>query len=214
MATKEEVKKVYLLKYYYVFNVNDIEGLPQKKGKEQDIPQDMPVVKEVDYKNKVKHALEFVKQWNNIVPIKHGNYNPCYSPINDTIYMPYFSHFEDKNKIEEYFSTLFHEIVHSTGHQSRLDRIKHNKIGDWHYSLEELTAEIGSSMLMNMYGLDIPEVFQNNVAYINFWLQQLNNDKTLIIKAAGRAETAVEYVLQKTKFGENEVEKPKEVATA
>lgn len=192
--TEKNVKTVYLLRYYLVYNVEDVEGLPkQKRGRM------MP-----DNTNRVQKALNIAKEWNKICEIRHGNYEPSYSPVSDTIYMPSFDRFCGENKIEEYFSTLFHEIIHSTGHVTRLNRIHHKKFGDWHYSLEELTAEIGSTMLLNICDLDVPKVFDNNVAYINYWLERLRNDKTLVVKAAGRAQKAVEYVLEKVKFKEEE----------
>jgi len=187
---QENTKTVYLLRYYYVFNVDDVEGLPAKKKEKKEITP-------VPYDERVRKALQVVTDWNTICPIKHGNYAPCYSPANDTIYMPTFDKFEGAHKIEEYFSTVFHEIVHSTGHKTRLDRHRHSRFGDWHYAQEELVAEIGSAFLLNMYGLDIPETFKNNVAYINYWLEQLQKDKTMIVKAAGKAERAVEYILKK-----------------
>lgn len=187
---QENTKTVYLLRYYYVFNVNDVEGLPaRKKGKKEITP--------VPYDERVRKALKIVTDWNTICPIKHGNYEPCYSPANDTIYMPPFSSFTGNSRVEEYFSTVFHEIVHSTGHKTRLDRHRHSRFGDWHYAQEELVAEIGSAFLLSMYGLDMPETFKNNVAYISYWLEQLRNDKTLIIKASGKAERAVEYILER-----------------
>lgn len=192
--TEKTIKTVYLLRYYLVYDVTDVEGLPKRKGQQEKI--------QPDYTHRTQRALTIVKEWSKICTIKHGsNYTPSYHPLTDTIYMPTFDKFVGAHKIEEYFSTIFHEITHSTGHRNRLNRIKHSKYGDWHYSLEELTAEIGSAMLMNICGLDVPGVFDNNVAYINYWLQQLQNDKTLIIRASGRAEKAVEYVLEKTGFG-------------
>lgn len=190
---EKTIKTVYLLRYYLVYNVEDVEGLPRHKGQQEKV--------QPDCSNRTQKALTVAKEWNKVCQIKHGNYNPSYSPIADTIYMPTFDKFVGAHKLEEYFSTLFHEITHSTGHRNRLNRIKHSKYGDWHYSLEELTAEIGSAMLLNICGLDVPEVFDNNAAYISYWLEQLRNDKTLVVKAAGRAERAVEYILEK--IGEN-----------
>lgn len=188
--TEKTVKTVYLLRYYLVYNIRDVEDLPKCKKQQERI--------QPDYNNKTQKALTIVKEWSKICTIKHGsNYTPSYCLLTDTIYMPTFDKFVGEHRIEEYFSTIFHEIIHSTGHKNRLNRIKHSRYGDWHYSLEELTAEIGSAMLLNVCGLDVPEeVFDNNVAYINYWLEQLRNDKTLIIKASGRAEKAVEYVFK------------------
>ena len=95
-------------------------------------------------------------------------------------------------------STLFHELTHSTGHKSRLDRIADMAaFGSEAYSKEELVAELGASFLVNHSGLESTESFGNNAAYIAGWLSALKNDKRLIVTAAGAAEKAAQMILGK-----------------
>ena len=96
----------------------------------------------------------------------------------------------------EYYSTAFHEVVHSTGHQSRLNRLNSAAFfGTEEYSKEELVAEIGASALVNHVGLETSTSFRNNAAYIQNWLSVLKDDKRFIVSAAGKAEKAVNLIL-------------------
>jgi antirestriction protein ArdC len=89
-----------------------------------------------------------------------------------------------------------HEIIHSTGAVGRLNRLdKTAFFGSEAYSKEELIAELGASALVSHCGIETPSSFQNNVAYIQNWLQALRNDKRLIVSAAGKAEKAIGLIL-------------------
>ena len=123
-----------------------------------------------------------------------------YSPISDKISTPLRSQF---NSEEDFYSTLFHELVHSTGHASRLDRLKSTMFGSEEYSKEELVAEIGASFLCNMVGI-APKVEENSIAYISGWLSKLRNDKRLIISASGMAQKAVDFIIGVKKENEEE----------
>lgn len=96
----------------------------------------------------------------------------------------------------EYYSTAFHELTHSPGHKSRLDRLERTAFfGSEAYSKEELIAEIGAAALVNHVGLETSASFRNSAAYLQNWLQVLKNDKRFIVSAAGKAEKAVELIL-------------------
>ena len=96
----------------------------------------------------------------------------------------------------EYYSTAFHELVHSTGHTSRLNRLTHPSFfGTEDYSKEELVAEIGASALVSHVGLENERSFRNNAAYIQNWLTVLKGDKRFIVSASGKAEKAVNLIL-------------------
>ena len=96
----------------------------------------------------------------------------------------------------EYYSTAFHELTHSTGHQSRLNRLeKVAFFGMEAYSKEELVAEIGAAALVNHAGLETFRSLRNSVAYIQNWLTVLKNDKRFIVSASGKAEKAVNLIL-------------------
>ena len=116
-----------------------------------------------------------------------------YRPSTDSITVPHMRQF---SATAEYYSTLFHEMTHSTGHKSRLDRLDHvAAFGSEDYSKEELIAEIGAATLVNHARLETPDSFRNNAAYIQNWLSVLQNDKRFIVSAAGKAEKAVNMIL-------------------
>lgn len=99
----------------------------------------------------------------------------------------------------EYYSTVFHELTHSTGHEKRLNRLNRAAFfGTDDYGKEELVAEIGAATLVNHVGLETPASFRNNTAYVQNWLKVLKNDKRFIVSAAVKAEKAVNLILNQT----------------
>ena len=93
---------------------------------------------------------------------------------------------------------IFHELTHSTGHVSRLNRLEKTAFfGSETYSKEELIAEIGAAALVNHCGLETSNSFRNSAAYIQGWLKALQNDKRFIVSASGKAEKAVDLILNK-----------------
>jgi len=114
---------------------------------------------------------------------------------------------------ESYYCALFHELIHSTGHQSRLNRkeiVEPNSFGSEKYSIEELTAEIGACYLNSVAGI-VDTEFDNSVAYIKAWIERLRNDKRLIVYASSQAQKATDYILNvpsypKTEDAEQELE--------
>lgn len=116
-----------------------------------------------------------------------------YSPSRDCIVLPLMEQFTDT---AEYYSTAFHEMTHSTGHSSRLNRLKATAhFGNSEYSKEELVAEIGAAALMNITGTETPKAFRNSAAYIQNWLTALRNDRRMIVSASGAAQKAVDFIL-------------------
>jgi len=116
-----------------------------------------------------------------------------YRPSTDRITLPLMEQFRET---AEYYSTAFHELIHSTGHMTRLNRLdKTAFFGTEAYSKEELIAEIGASALVNVAGLETASSFRNNTAYVQNWLQVLKNDKRFIVSASGKAEKAVALIL-------------------
>jgi antirestriction protein ArdC len=97
---------------------------------------------------------------------------------------------------EAYFSTLFHEMTHSTGHEKRLNRPTLTDLcpfGSTNYSLEELVAEMGAAFLCGLTGVE-NNTIDNSAAYLKGWLGKLKNDTKLLIQAAANAQRAVDYI--------------------
>lgn len=138
----------------------------------------------------IPSAEELLAQMKNLPPIR-TNYRRCaYDPIEDYISLPVMSAFENK---EEYYSSLFHEIIHSTGHSSRLNRlsIKDSRSA---YSEEELIAELGSAYLCGMCGID-NSVLSNQAAYLQGWLSKFRDEPAVLVKATITAQKVVDYLL-------------------
>lgn len=183
----EIVKKtIPYLKYINVFHVSQVDGV-QPKDKKAVIHEPIKEAEKIiaDYDARESITMEDVL----------GN-NAYYAPLRDYLCVPTKEQYSDINK---YYSTKFHEMVHSTGHKSRLNRFDNNTkiapFGSEDYSKEELVAEIGSASLMSLIGIETEKTFKNNVAYIQSWLKVLKNDKRMIVSASSRAQKAVEYIL-------------------
>lgn len=118
-----------------------------------------------------------------------------YSPARDLISLPEMKQFRHG---DEYYSTAFHEAVHSTGHKSRLNRFNDGSpahFGSETYSKEELVAELGSASILNALGIESADTFRNSAAYIQSWLGALRHDKTMLVSASSRAQKAVNLIL-------------------
>ena len=180
-----ETVQIPFLKYYNVFHVDQCEGITAKHVAK------MPDVVEADAEAE-NIIADYVQREGVQIVNEQGN-SAYYQPATDRIVLPLMKQFAET---AEYYSTAFHEIIHSTGHEKRLNRLDAPAhFGSEDYSKEELIAEIGSSALVHHCGLETPNSFRNNAAYIQNWLQVLKNDKRFIVSAAGKAEKAVNYVL-------------------
>jgi antirestriction protein ArdC len=193
---KRKQQQYAILKYHRVFNVEQCEGLK--------LPEDK---NPIDTFNKIQECENIVTGYSNRPEIRHGIARAYYSPGDDYINMPNQTSFYSE---EEYYSTLFHELVHSTGHKDRLDRadITAGAFGDANYSREELTAEIGTAFICTIAGIDNSTI-ENSQAYINNWIKALENDEKMIVLASGKAQKAVDYMMG-IKFDNTEVEEQEE----
>lgn len=100
------------------------------------------------------------------------------------------------NSSENYYGTLYHELGHSTGHITRLNRLKKTAhFGNAEYSREELVAELTSAILCSHTGIDSDKLTSNNAAYIGSWLKAIKSDINMVLVAAAKAEKAAEYIL-------------------
>lgn len=132
--------------------------------------------------------------------IEHGGVRACYRPATDTVRLPQPERF---TMHEEYYATLFHELAHSTGHSRRLDRGLDSKpapFGSPDYGREELIAEMAAAFLSAEAGI-APATLPNAAAYLQGWLTRLKQDKKLVIQAAGAAQRAADWMLDRS-FGE------------
>ncbi|MDU0372075.1 ArdC family protein [Hymenobacter endophyticus] len=172
------------LQYFTVFHYSQIDGidfeLPQPREEAQ-----VPTIEQAEAlvdAYTTKPAIRFMQQ------------RAYYSPGLDYVNMPTRESFTNSGT---YYSTLYHELVHSTGHQKRLNRdgiVNWVGFGAENYAKEELIAEMGASFLCGMAGID-PGIMAHNAAYIANWLQALRNDNKLVIQAASQAEKAVRFML-------------------
>ena len=182
-----ETKEVPFLRYYNVFHIDQCEGIQAKYTTEAHFP---------DGAFTVKTAQEIIYDYleREGVKLTHSEGDRAfYRPSTDEIILPLRKQFVST---AEYYGTAFHELTHSTGHTSRLNRLdKVAAFGSEVYSKEELVAEIGAAALVNHCGLESPTSFRNNTAYIQNWLSSLKGDKRFIVSAAGKAEKAVTLIL-------------------
>ena len=130
-----------------------------------------------------------------LCPIFHAGFAAFYSTKDDVIRLPAPSTFHGQ---ESYYATLFHEMTHATGHASRLDRegiTQPIKFGSERYSNEELIAELGAAFLSNEAGILNQVQFENSSAYLNTWIEKLQNDPRMLVSAASQAQRSTDLVL-------------------
>lgn len=182
------VKQIPLLKYYNVFHISQVDGAEPLQEEE---------LNDIEPIEKAENVLHDYWTRENIT-VKHmaGN-RAYYSPTLDMICLPLFEQFTDSN---EYYSTAFHESVHSTMKENRCNRDEDRKgknvaFGSQDYSREELVAELGSTAILNIIGVETKDSFRNSAAYIQNWLSVLRNDVKFVVSASSKAEKAVKYIL-------------------
>jgi antirestriction protein ArdC len=126
--------------------------------------------------------------------VTHGTVGAFYRAAHDLVSMPHRERFESS---EAYYSTLFHELTHATGHKSRLDRPGIADVaafGSKMYSKEELVAEMGAAFLCSRAGIENATIDQS-ASYINGWLTKLKSDNRLVVHAAAQAQRAADFIL-------------------
>ena len=185
----DEPKKAPLLRLYHVFNVAQCEGLKETSAVENgSFASTKPA--------------EIVAKMPQPPVVKHGMAQAFYSPTDDCVGMPERERFDGETS---YFATLFHELIHATGHEKRLKRAsiaERNGFGSDPYCKEELIAELGSAFLCG-YADIVDRTIDNSAAYLEGWLKQFQNDRTLIVYAAAQAQKAADFILGRT-FAEGE----------
>lgn len=174
-----EKRFVPLLKVFHVFNLDQIENLPEKL---QPTPSDFTW----EAGPTAEHLIEASE-----ASIRHQGFQAFYSPLNDVIYLPPQSTFADASS---YYGTALHELAHWTGHTSRLGRKLGRRFGDAAYAVEELIAEMGAAFLATHCRLDGQ---LQHASYIASWLDVLHRDKRAVLIAAAQAQKAADYLLER-----------------
>ncbi len=189
---ESEEKECSFLRGYNVFNIDQIEGLPERFYKHATHQPEPTLGQRVD---EVDHFIR-----NTGALIRHGGNRAFYAESTDYVQMPLIDAFKDS---ESYYATLSHEVTHWTKHKTRLDRDFGRKDwGDKGYAKEELVAEIGSAFLCADLGIT-PEICEDHAAYIDHWLKALKDDRKLIFSAAAHATRAVEFLKSKQSIEPN-----------
>ena len=176
-----ENRKSILLRYYTVFNLEQCEGIKS--------PECIQLI----------HPIEQCEHIVNSMPNRPGfeqDSRAFYRPCTDTVGMPSRSAFESA---EKFYSTIFHELSHSTGHPSRVGRegiMEHNPFGSEDYSKEELVAEMGAAMLCGVARIE-SRTLDNSAAYLQSWISRLKSDSRLVVSAAAQAQKAADFILGK-----------------
>lgn len=179
-----ETENIPFLRYYRVFNIEtQAEGLESKR--EENAFDHDPI----------EQAEEIYQGYINAPDYTFQSGKAVYYPTLDKINVPPLKDFEIA---EEFYSTLFHEMAHSTGHKSRLARpgvtTQNVAFGDEVYSKEELVAEMTASMLCGVAGID-NHTIANSASYIQSWLRSLKEDNRMVVQAAAQAQKASDYIL-------------------
>ena len=183
-----EEKEVPFLRYFSVFHVDQCEGISPRFRASEALPVDP-----AEANDAAEDVIADYLHRSGVHLISRESSEAFYQPATDTVVLPMRKQFADT---AEYYSTAFHELTHSTGHRSRLNRLTETaRFGSTSYSKEELCAELGASFILNRLGLETNGSFRNNAAYIDHWLTVLKEDKRLLVSAAGQADKAVRLIL-------------------
>jgi antirestriction protein ArdC len=184
-----KTERIPFLRYSSVFNVAQCEGI--------EVPTTGEPVRE---HSPVDAAENIVAGMPKRPEIKQGSNRAFYSPARDMIGMPALEQF---GTTEHYYSVLFHELTHSTGHETRLNRKSVSRtegtqasFGSDAYSREELVAEMGSAFLCGHAGI-VERTIDNSAAYLASWLNRLKSDPKLVVQAAAQAQKAADFILGK-----------------
>lgn len=185
---EDKREKMFVLRYYNVFNVEQTT---------LEVPREEPKAKI----EPIAACIAVLEDWQQKPELRLDNRfenRAAYSPTLDAIQMPVIERF---HSAEQYYATLFHELVHSTGHPSRLNRpgvANFDRYGSEQYSKEELVAECGAAFLCGHTGIANESVERNATAYLQNWIAALKGDSHLIVSAAAQAQRAVDMILNQS----------------
>ena len=188
----EDARPVHFLKYFNCFNLTQCDNIPESK---------IPVLTETDRRPAVLSAETIISFYvngkgcrlfeNTTIDSDIERVRAFYRPSSDIIGVPPSSSFSSR---DAHYATLFHEMIHSTGHSSRLDRNMTTPFGSPAYAREELTAEIGATYLCALCGITDTTV-DSSASYIDFWIKILKADSSMVVQCSSSARKAVEFIL-------------------
>lgn len=177
-----KVRKVFILRYFNCFNTSQCDGLTVPS---EDNRHDFQPLTECE---------RILQQYRGAPALVEGGDRACYIPSRDVIQMPPGDRF---GSTEEYYSTRFHESVHSTGAEHRLARkgiTDPIRFGSHAYSVEELIAEMGAAFLCGITGIE-NRTLDNSAAYIQSWMSKLRSEPKWLVEAGSAAQKAVDHIL-------------------
>ena len=183
---KEQQQRWPLLRYHRVYHISQVDNVASAEPVPVYIHEPLPAAEKLLKEYTSREGVHVLEDFSD---------QAFYSPVTDSIHIPKREQFKHT---EFFYSTAFHEMIHSSGVGKRLNRFSEE---NFHYrsraySMEELCAEIGSSAIMNYLHLETDHSIRNSTGYIQGWLKALRNDKRMICFAAGQAEKAVSYILK------------------
>lgn len=187
-AEERQPRRYAMARTYTVFNAGQC-ALPEHWRERAEITA--PEVAEADT---IQACEQIVAGMPNRPALVHAGVRACYHPGPDRVTLPNPKRFE---ALELYYSTLFHELTHATGHSTRLKRDTLTDMvafGDTNYSKEELVAEMGAAFLCGVAGIQNKTTL-DSASYIQSWLRKLQDDTKLLVGAATQAQRAADYIL-------------------
>jgi antirestriction protein ArdC len=192
---ESKAKTFFMERWYYVFNTDQadfdgrgimrIEKLGAQQKNNMKITSAEDIIASIPYEIEIEH--------------KSGIAAPCYIPSLDKIRIYPMGEFHSSN---DYYSVLFHELVHSTGHEKRLNRTDWTPFGSHEYSKEELVAEMGAAFMCGL--ADIEPNIRSSAAYIASWSTKLKSNPEWLMQAVSKAKKAVEYLVPESVYAEAE----------
>lgn len=198
------LKKFPLLRFYQVYNIQWVEGIESKFER---------FTHEESFEQAEELIQKYIEKTGVRLEITEGISRACYSPKFDYIQVPAKSQFKN---LTEYYSTVFHEISHSSGAIGRLNRFtigEGTTFGDERYSREELVAEMSSSMILGSLNIEgnnaneAKEAEENSVAYLTGWIKKIQDGGIQdILKASALAQKVCDYIMGNTFEAEEEDE--------
>ena len=184
-----KTRKIPFLRCYTVFNVEQCEGI------------EVPKIEPVQKHNPIEACELVIENMPNRPEIRHQGHRAFYKPSSDYVQLPAKDSFYTA---EGYYDTMYHELVHSTGHKSRLARpeiMNCTSFGSEPYSKEELVAEMGAAFLAGHTGIE-NRTLDNSASYLRSWLRRFEQDNRLIVMAGAQAQKAADYILGENVKGE------------